>query len=51
MVYALQCVYSWLLPFREQPAVARLRQQLLRRARMHVIQDNDTEAIKTRSDD
>jgi lauroyl/myristoyl acyltransferase/predicted metal-dependent phosphoesterase TrpH len=51
MVYALQCVYSWLLPFREQPAVARLRQRLLRRARMHVVQDNNTGTIKTRSDD
>jgi len=48
-VYALQSAYSWLLPFRDRPAVARLRQRLLRLARSSVNARN--EAPETPSGD
>ncbi|HEX7101829.1 MAG TPA: PHP-associated domain-containing protein [Nitrolancea sp.] len=35
-VYALQSAYSWLLPFRDRPGVARIRHRLLRVARTSV---------------
>jgi hypothetical protein len=33
-VYALQSLFAWLLPYREQPAIARIRARLLAAARL-----------------